>query len=72
VHVDSPRGRYVTLRSADEVCGLHVQLPYVVTHQFAGIYDVTSTSERRLSGTDGFVEIRLANDGRGTLFAIDT
>jgi hypothetical protein len=72
VRLEGSRGRYLELSSSDDVCGVHVQPPYVVTHLFTGRYDVTQTSERRLRGDDGFVEVRLANDGRASVFAIDT
>ena len=70
--IDGPRGRYVELQSTDEVCGQHLQTPYVVTQVFTGRYTVTASSMRRLVGTDGFVEVRLATEGRAYLFAIDT
>ncbi len=72
VRIDGTRGRYLELSSSDEVCGEFVQAPSVVTHVFTGVYDVTSTSERRLRGGDGFVEVRLATEGRAGVFAIDT
>ena len=72
VRIDGSRGRYLELSSSDDVCGEYVQPPSVVTHVFTGVYDVTSASERRLQGGDGFVEIRLTNDGRASVFAIDT
>ena len=72
VRIDGSRGRYLEVTSADEVCGQYLQAPYVVTQVFTGRYDVASTSERKLRGGDGFVEIRLAYDGRASVFAIDT
>ena len=54
------------------MCGVFVQEPFVVTHVFTGRYDVAATSERKLRGADGFLEVRLANDGRASVFAIDT
>ena len=72
VRLDGTRGRFLEVSSDDEVCGQFLQPPYVVTHLFTGRYDVTSTSERRLRGGDGFLEIRLATEGRASVFAIDT
>ncbi len=72
VRLDGTRGRYLEVSSDDQVCGQFLQPPYVVTHLFTGRYDVTSTSERRLRGDDGFLEIRLATEGRASVFAIDT
>lgn len=72
VRLEGSRGRYLEVSSDDEICGQFLQAPYVVTHLFTGRYDVTSTSERRLRGDDGLVEIRLATEGRANVFAIDT
>jgi hypothetical protein len=72
VRLDGTRGRYLELSSDDEICGQYLQPLYVVTHLFTGRYDVTMTSERRLRGGDGFLEIRLATEGRAGVFAIDT
>jgi hypothetical protein len=72
LRIDGSRGRYLELSSSDEVCGVFVQEPFVVTHVFTGRYDVAATSERKLRGGDGFLEVRLANDGRASVFAIDT
>ena len=44
----------------------------IVTHVFTGRYEVLDTTRRRLAGTDGFFEIRLAADGTASAFAIDT
>jgi hypothetical protein len=72
LRIDASRGRYLQLSSDGEVCGVHVQAPSVVTHVFTGTYDVVRTSERKLRGGDGFLEVRLADDGRASVFAIDT
>jgi hypothetical protein len=37
-----------------------------------GHYEVVDGAQRRLVGDDGFFEIRLAADGTGSVFAIDT
>ena len=72
MRLDGTRGRYLELTSTDEVCGQWLQPPYVVTHVFTGRYTVTASSSRRLTGTDGFFEVRLATEGRAGVFAIDT
>lgn len=72
LRLDGPRGRYLELASDDEICGQFLQPPYVVTQLFTGRYDVTATSERRLRGGDGFLEIRLATEARASVFAVDT
>ena len=72
LRLENPRGRYLELTSAGTVCGQEVQPPFVVTHVFTGTYEVTASSRKKLVGTDGFLEVRLANDGRAAVFAIDT
>ncbi len=46
----------------------------IVTHVFTGRYEVygEETRPRRLEGTDGWYEVRLAEDGRASAFAVDT
>jgi hypothetical protein len=72
LRIEGPRGRYVEFASSDDVCGTFVQPPNVVTHVFAGVYDVASSSEKRLRGGDGFLELRLTQDGRASITASDT
>jgi hypothetical protein len=64
-----------TMIGGGEVCGVHPQPPTsIVTHVFTGtfeVYDVTA-GPRELLGTDGFFEVRLAEDGSASVFAIDT
>ena len=69
------RGVDLTLVGRGEVCGTHVQPPTnIVTHVFTGTFEVYGdrTRPRRLEGVDGFYEIRLADDGTASVFAIDT
>lgn len=72
LRVDDPRDRSYALTSSDDICGEFLQPPFVVTHVFTGRYDVAASTKRRLLGTDGFLEVRLATDGRASVFAIDT
>ena len=55
-----------------EVCGEFVQPPYITTQSFTGRYEVSDTSRRAIDGTDGFLEVRLGEDGSASLFLIDT
>lgn len=57
------------LSSAGEVCGQWVQAPNVVTQVFTGIMTIEESGTRRLEGTEGFLEVRLAVDGRANVFA---
>ena len=68
------RGRLdVTLMGDGDVCGEYPEPPTsIVTHVFTGRYEVLDTTRRRLAGTDGFFEIRLAADGTASAFAVDT
>jgi hypothetical protein len=65
----------MTMIGIGDVCGLDVQAPTsIVTHVFTGTFEVYDVSKRtrRLLGTDGFFEVRLAQDGSAHVFAIDT
>ena len=69
------RGVDLTLVGMGEVCGTHVQPPTsIVSHVFTGTFEVygDETAPRRLEGVDGFYEIRLAENGTASVFAIDT
>lgn len=72
VRLEGLRDRFLELTSQGTVCGQYLQPPFVVTHVFTGRYDITAASRRPLVGTDGFVELRLAVDGRASAFAVDT
>ena len=72
IRIDGPRGRYAVLTGTAEVCGQYVDSVNVVTHVFSSSYDVASTSERKLRGGDGWMEIRLTADGRGVVSAFDS
>jgi hypothetical protein len=66
------RGLDLTLIGYGEVCGTDPQPPTsIVTHVFTGTYEVLD-GPRRLVGTDGFFEVRLAVDGSASVFATDT
>ena len=69
------RGVDFTMIGVGEVCGHHVQPPTsIVTHVFTGtfeVYDAVNGS-KALLGTDGFFEVRLADNGTASVFAIDT
>jgi hypothetical protein len=65
----------MTMIGIGEVCGFDVQAPTsIVTHVFTGTFEVYDVSRktRKLMGTDGFFEVRLAADGSAHVFAIDT
>jgi hypothetical protein len=72
LHVSGPRGKYVDLAAAGEVCGTWPDATYVVTHDFTGRYVVTDASARRLRGSDGWLGIVLATEGRAGLEAFDS
>ena len=55
-----------------KVCGRWTDATSVVTHVFTGRYVVTEAPKRPVVGTDGFFELRLANTGVASMFAIDT
>ena len=72
IRIDGTRGRYAVLAGTAEVCGHYVDSVNVVTQVFSSTYDVVSTSERKLRGGDGWMEIRLTTDGRGVVSAFDS
>ena len=72
IRIDGSRGRYAVLIGTAEVCGRYVDSANVVTQLFSSTYDVVSTSERKLRGGDGWMEIRLTTDGRGVVSAFDS
>jgi len=58
-----------------EVCGQHLQPPTsIVTHVFTGTFEVygATRSARHLNGTDGFFEVRLAENGTAHVLAVDS
>ena len=72
IRIDGPRGRYAVLLGNASVCGRYVEPPNVVTQLFSSTYHVVSTSEKKLRGGDGWMEIRLTVDGRGVVSAFDS
>lgn len=72
LQVTGTRNRYLHLAATGEVCGTWADATYVVTHRFVGRYVVTDASARRLRGTDGWVSVILATEGRANVEAIDT
>jgi hypothetical protein len=69
VFVDGPRSADAFLSSAGEVCGLYLDEPNVVTHAFVGTATIEESGTRKLEGQEAFLEIRLAVDGRASVFA---
>ena len=72
VDVAGTKGRTLHLAATGEVCGTWADATYVVTHRFVGRYEVTDASARRLRGTDGWISVVLATEGRANIEAIDT
>jgi len=70
--VTGAKGRYVSLTATGEVCGTWPDATYVVTHRFIGHYEVTDSSVRKTRGTDGWIGLTLATEGRANVEAIDT
>jgi hypothetical protein len=66
LRLDDGAGKYVELLSSGEVCGLY--LPLGVMQQFKGRWSVTSTSVRKLTRAEGFLDVRLMN-GQSDIYA---
>lgn len=70
--VTGPKHRYLSLAATGEVCGTWTDATYVVTHAFVGRYEVADGSVRKTRGTDGWISLILATEGRANVEAIDT
>lgn len=69
--VTSPKQK-LHLDALGEVCGEYADATYVVTHRFVGRYVVTDATSRRLRGTDGWISLILASEGRANVAAFDS
>ena len=64
------RAADVLLSSAGEICGHHLQPPTsVVTHTFTGTATIEHSGRPRIEGREAFLEIRMAQDRRASVFA---
>lgn len=72
VRVNGPHRQSLKVVGSGTVCGQFVQPPYIVTEVFTGTYSVKDASNCRLKRTDGFIEIRLADDGTASATLYDS
>ena len=72
LEVTGSRGRTLLLDAAGRVCGEFADATYVVTQRFVGRYVVTDATSRRLRGTDGWISLILATEGRANVEAFDS
>jgi hypothetical protein len=72
VEVTGPRDRTLRLEAVGEVCGEFPDATHVVTQRFVGRYAVTDASRRKVRGTDGWISLILATEGRADIEVIDT
>jgi hypothetical protein len=72
LEVAGSRSRTLELAATGQLCGTWADATYVVTHRFVGRYVVADASARRLRGTDGWISLILATEGRANVEAIDT
>jgi hypothetical protein len=70
--VTGSRDRTLHLEAVGEVCGEFPDATYVATQRLVGRYVVTDASSRRLRGTDGWISLILATEGRANVEASDT
>ena len=64
--------RTLHLDAVGEVCGEFADATYVVTHRFVGHYVVADATSRRLRGSDGWISLVLATEGRANVEAFDS
>jgi hypothetical protein len=67
----SPK-RSMSLDAVGQVCGEYADATYVVTHRFVGHYVVTEATSRKLRGTDGWISLILATEGRANVEVFDS
>lgn len=72
LEVTGSRDRTLRLEAVGEVCGEFPDATYAVSQRFVGRYVVTDASSRKLRGTDGWISLILATEGRANVEAIDT
>ena len=72
VRIEDAKGAVLAFNGAGNVCGKWTDAVMVVTHVFTGRYTVTEAPKRPVLRSDGFFELRLANNGVASMFAIDT
>ena len=72
LHLTGTRSRHLDLTATGEVCGEWPSPTYVVTHDFTGTYVVDGASAKRLRGTDGWIGIVLATEGRANVEVFDS
>lgn len=72
LNVTGSKSRHLSLAATGEVCGTWPDATYVVTHDFVGRYEVSESSVRKTRGTDGWIGLILATEGRANVEAIDT
>lgn len=70
--VTGAKRHHLELAATGEVCGTWPDATYVVTHDFVGRYEVTDGSRPKTRGTDGWISVVLATQGRANVEAIDT
>lgn len=66
------RQRAIDLVAVGDICGYHPQPPFIVTQVFTGQYQIVSASQKRFLGDEGFLGVRLGDDGHASVAGIDT
>ena len=70
VFVQDIAGAELFLSSVGDVCGHEVQEPYsVVVYSYTGEAYVEAAGVKAVTGKTGFLDIRMAQDGRANVFA---
>lgn len=72
VSATAPRTKYLDLTAAGEVCGEWTSPQYAVTHKLTGRYVVDASSAKSAVGTDGWIGLILATEGRANVELFDS
>jgi hypothetical protein len=66
-YVDGPGSTSAWFLASGEVCGLHVDGTNAVRYAFTGDYGVVEATPRSLLDTEGWMEMRVTDDGRASV-----
>jgi hypothetical protein len=72
LRVTGTEKRFVDLVAFGDICGVSTDTAGQAAHVFTGRYDATGASPSPIPHSDGFYEVRIADNGTSSVLAIDT